>query len=84
MKYNVGDKVIVKSSITSLIDYGDYEGIDASKVIYHLAGKQATISKIVGNYYCLLEDWIGYHWDESALEDVEEEYDTNEISVLYG
>lgn len=84
MKYNIGDKVVINERQAEIAaKHIPYQ--ETINILTSLAGKQVTISGIIGDqYYKIEEDELGCYWDEEMFEDIECEYNVEEINVLYG
>ena len=81
MKYNVGDKVLIKNidwynknkDIDGDVSCGDYDFVEGMK---KFCSEVFTISEDVGDGYLMLEDSYGYVWTDEMIEGlVEEEVD---------
>lgn len=84
MKYNVGDKVVIGERQAE-IAAKKISDVKMLKTLASLMGQEVTIFDITANrYYLIVEDGQRYSWGEDMFEDIEREYNVEEISVLYG
>lgn len=82
MKYKVGDKVRVISSLKAGEKYGDEK---FTKVMEKYRGEVVTISKVYCNRYCIKEDYEGWYWTDEMFEGLaEDELTAEEATKILG
>ena len=78
MKYKVGDKVRVISSLKAGEKYGDKK---FTKCMEKYRGEVVTISKVYCNRYCIKEDYEGWYWTDEMFEGLAEDELTAEEAI---
>ena len=82
MKYKVGDKVRVISSLKAGEKYGDKK---FTKCMEKYRGEVVTISKVYCNRYCIKEDYEGWYWTDEMLDGlVDDELTAEEATRILG
>lgn len=78
MKYKVGDKVRVISSLKAGEKYGDKK---FTKCMEKYRDEVVTISKVYCNRYCIKEDYEGWYWTDEMFEGLAEDELTAEEAI---